>query len=98
MKKLLLMAMIIAAGSTAAVYAAEKTYTEQFVQKHTQGVVNKEKEVRAKEQAYKAKSEKAQQERENAAKAKQKKYQHSKTQTKKKYETKKQQFNDLKKF
>ena len=57
MKKLLIASCIlsvalagasIAATSTTASSSTGTTYTEKFIQKHTQGIVNKEKALRAK--------------------------------------------------
>ena len=44
MKKILLATIVVSLLSTSALYAAE-TYTERFIQKHTQKIVDKEKEL-----------------------------------------------------
>ena len=48
MKKLLIASLILVMSSAAAVYAAESqptTYTERLIQKHTQKIVDKEKQL-----------------------------------------------------
>ena len=50
MKKILLATIVVSLLSTSALYAAE-TYTERFIQKHTQKIVDKEKELQAQQKA-----------------------------------------------
>ncbi len=72
MKKLFTTLVLLAMATS--VYAAETTYTEQFVNKWTSPVVQKEKDFRAK-QAVAVKSQQAQQDRlESMRKAQQNKF------------------------
>ena len=63
MRKLLIASCVLSVA-LAGVSFASTTYTEQFIQKHTQGIVNKEKELTAKRDAQKAAAEAKKQERE----------------------------------
>ena len=54
MKKLLIASLILVMGSAAAVYAADSqptTYTERLIQKHTQKIVDKEKQLQEQQKA-----------------------------------------------
>ena len=52
MKKFLLAALVLTLAGSCAVYADEPTtFTEMFVQKHTQKLVDKEKELQAHQKA-----------------------------------------------
>ena len=51
MKKLLLVSLILTIAGASSAYAAETTYTEQFIQKHTQKIVDKEKQLQEQQKA-----------------------------------------------
>lgn len=74
MKKILTLACVLSVLTIAAANCAEeKTYTEKFIQKHTQKLVEKEKSLTAKQKAEQAKYEaqkKALEDKKKADKAK----------------------------
>ena len=98
MKEILIASLILVMSSAASVYAADSqptTYTERLIQKHTQKIVDKEKQLqeqqKAREEArlkqkeeFQKKLEADRKAREDAAKAR-----------KEKYEKKKQLWNEL---
>ena len=76
MKKLLIASLVLAMAGAAAVYAADSqpsTYTERFIQKHTQKIVDKEKELQQQQKAREEAIEKQRQERLERQEALQKK-------------------------
>ena len=101
MKKLLATLCILSFVSATAVSAAtanNTTYTERFVQKHTQKVVNKEKELTRKANAAKAK-QKAQQEAAKKRQAEQQAaIQKKQAEQRAKVQKKKNAINELKKW
>lgn len=61
MKKLVLASLILTLAGASAVYAAEPTtYTEQLIQKHTQKIVDKEKQLQQQQKAREEARAKAQ--------------------------------------
>ena len=70
MKKILGLICVLSVLTIAAANCAEeKTYTEKFIQKHTQKLVDKEKSLTAKQKAEKAKYEAKKQEIKDKQKA-----------------------------
>ena len=68
MKKLLIASLVLVMTGAAAVYAADSepsTYTERFIQKHTQKIVDKEKELQQQQKAREEAMEKQRQIRQN---------------------------------
>ena len=52
MKKLLLGTLLFAVVLAPAAFAEQTTYTEKFIQKHTQKIVDKEKQLQEKQKAH----------------------------------------------
>ena len=71
MKKLLLVSLILTIAGASSAYAAETTYTEQFIQKHTQKIVDKEKQLQELQKAREEASAKKQEEFKKQIQAKQ---------------------------
>lgn len=102
MKKLLVAACILSLATATTVFAAETTYTEKFINKHTQKVVNTEKnltaiqkEQQAKVEAQKKALQKKQEEQKAKAEANKKAVEKKKAENKKKVQQKKDAWKSL---
>ena len=98
MKKLLIASLVLVMSGAAAVYAADSeptTYTEQFIQKHTQKIVDKEKQLQQEQQAREEARAKQKEELQKKIEANQKARQDAANARKQKIEKKKQLWNEL---
>lgn len=103
MKKLLASLLVLSViGGTSLVSAEPTTYTEKFIQKHTQKIVDKEKELqqqqKAREEAQAKRQrelEKKQKERQKALEKQRKEREKARTEQQKKIEKKKQLLHQL---
>lgn len=95
MKKLLLVSLILTIAGASSVYAAETTYTEQFIQKHTQKIVDKEKQLQEQKKAREEASVKRQEEFKKKIEADRKAREEASNARKQKIEQKKKLFNEL---
>ena len=95
MKKLLLVSLILTIAGASSAYAAETTYTEQFVQKHTQKIVDKEKQLQEQQKAREEASAKKQEEFKKKIEADRKAREEASNARKQKIEQKKKLFNEL---
>lgn len=98
MKKLLIASLVLVMGSAAAVYAADAqptTYTERFIQKHTQKIVDKEKQMQEQQKAREDARLKQREELQKKMEADRKAREDAANARKQKVERKKQLFNEL---
>ncbi len=95
MKKLLLVSLILTIAGASSAYAAETTYTEQFIQKHTQKIVDKEKQLQEQQKAREEASAKKQEEFKKKIEAEKKAREEASNARKQKIEQKKKLFNEL---
>ncbi|CDE89177.1 TPA: hypothetical protein CPT81_04420 [Candidatus Gastranaerophilales bacterium HUM_20] len=95
MKKLLLVSLILTIAGASSAYAAETTYTEQFIQKHTQKIVDKEKQLQEQQKAREEASAKKQEEFKKKIEADRKAREEASNARKQKIEQKKKLFNEL---
>ena len=103
MKKLLASLLVLSViGGTYLVSAKQTTYTERFIQKHTQKIVDKEKQLqqqqKAREEAQAKRQrelEKKQKERQKALEKQRKEREKARTEQQKKIEKKKQLLHQL---
>lgn len=98
MKKLLIASLVLVMGSAAAVYAADSqstTYTERFIQKHTQKIVDKEKQLQEQQKAREDARLKQREELQKKIEADRKAREDAANARKQKIEKKKQLFNEL---
>lgn len=98
MKKLLIASLILVMSSAASVYAADSqptTYTERFIQKHTQKIVDKEKQLQEQQQAREDARLKQKEELQKKLEADRKAREDAANARKQKIEQKKQLFNQL---
>ena len=98
MKKLLIASLVLVMSSAAAVYAADSqptTYTERFIQKHTQKIVDKEKQMQEQQKAREDARLIQRKERQKKMEADRKAREDAANARKQKIERKKQLFNEL---
>lgn len=98
MKKLLIASLVLVMGSAAVVYAADSeptTYTEKFIQKHTQKIVDKEKQLQQEQQAREEARAKQKEALQQKIEANQKAREDAANARKQKIEQKKQLWNQL---
>lgn len=98
MKKLLIASLILIMSSATSVYAADSqptTYTERFIQKHTQKIVDKEKQLQEQQQAREDARLKQKEELQKKLEADRKAREDAANARKQKIEQKKQLFNQL---
>ncbi|CDE60346.1 unknown [Fusobacterium sp. CAG:439] len=98
MKKLLIASLVLVMSSAAAVYAADSqptTYTERFIQKHTQKIVDKEKQMQEQQKAREDARLKQRKELQKKMEADRKAREDAANARKQKIERKKQLFNEL---
>lgn len=95
MKKLLFVSLILTIAGASSAYAAETTYTEQFIQKHTQKIVDKEKQLQEQQKAREEASAKKQEEFKKKIEADRKAREEASNARKQKIEQKKKLFNEL---
>ena len=98
MKKLLIASLVLVMSSAAAVYAADSqptTYTERFIQKHTQKIVDKEKQMQEQQKAREDARLKQRKELQKKMEADRKAREDASNARKQKIERKKQLFNEL---
>ncbi len=98
MKKLLIASLILVMSSAASVYAADSqptTYTERFIQKHTQKIVDTEKQLQEQQQAREDARLKQKEELQKKLEADRKAREDATNARKQKIEQKKQLFNQL---
>ena len=98
MKKLLIASLILVMSSAASVYAADSqptTYTERFIQKHTQKIVDTEKQLQEQQQAREDARLKQKEELQKKLEADRKAREDAANARKQKIEQKKQLFNQL---
>ena len=87
--------MILTIAGASSAYAAETTYTEQFIQKHTQKIVDKEKQLQEQQKAREEASAKKQEEFKKKIEADRKAREEASNARKQKIEQKKKLFNEL---
>lgn len=98
MKKLLIASLVLVMSSAAAVYAADSqptTYSERFIQKHTQKIVDKEKQMQEQQKAREDARLKQRKELQKKMEADRKAREDAANARKQKVERKKQLFNEL---
>ena len=98
MKKLLIASLVLVMSSAAAVYAADSqptTYSERFIQKHTQKIVDKEKQMQEQQKAREDARLKQRKELQKKMEADRKAREDAANARKQKLERKKQLFNEL---
>ncbi len=95
MKKVLIASLVLLLTGMTSVFAAETTYTEQFIQKHTQKIVDKEKQLQEQQKAREEARLKQQEELQKKLEADKKARQDAANARKQKIEKKKQLWNQL---
>ncbi len=98
MKKLLIASLVLVMSSAATVYAADSqptTYSERFIQKHTQKIVDKEKQMQEQQKAREDARLKQRKELQKKMEADRKAREDAANARKQKVERKKQLFNEL---
>lgn len=98
MKKLLIASLVLVMSSATAVYAADSqptTYSERFIQKHTQKIVDKEKQMQEQQKAREDARLKQRKELQKKMEADRKAREDAANARKQKVERKKQLFNEL---
>ena len=94
-RKLLIASLVLVMAGVSCAYAAETTYTERFIQKHTQKVVDKEKQLQQQQKAREEARAKQKEELQKKIEADKKARQDAANARKQKIEKKKQLWNEL---
>lgn len=95
MRKLLIASLILIMAGASSAYAAETTYTEQLIQKHTQKIVDKEKQLQEQQKAREEARLKQREELQKKIEADKKAREDAANTRKQKIEQKKKLFNQL---